>query len=51
MIGNLKVKIRGAKEEPVRRIRTEMNENPKKTSFYQPNKGKLPLQEHKKMNN
>lgn len=37
MIGNLKLKVRAqVKEEPApnRRIKTEMNENSKKISFY-----------------
>lgn len=51
MIGNLKVKVRTNKEEVPRRIRTETNENQKKISFYQPQKTRLPLQEHKKCNN
>lgn len=51
MIGNLKVKVRSKGEEPARRIRTEANENPKRISFYNQPKTKLPLGENKKLNN
>ena len=43
MIGNLKVKVRGGREEPGRRIRTETNENPKKISFYNQTRLRQPL--------
>ena len=51
MIGNLKVKVRSGREEPARRIKTEANENPKKISFYNQNRLRQPLAEHKKGNN
>lgn len=52
MIGNLKLKVRPSKEEavPSRRIKTEINENAKKISFYM-NKTKAPLAENKKIVN
>ena len=43
MIGNLKVKVRSAKDEPSRRIKTETNENPKKISFYNQGRVRQPL--------
>jgi serine/threonine protein kinase len=52
MIGNLKLKVRGAAKEeaPSRRIKTEMNENGKKISVYI-NKPRAPLAENKKIFN
>jgi hypothetical protein len=52
MIGNLKLKVRGGREEPLpnRRIKTETNENSKKISCYL-NKSKVPLAENKKNTN
>jgi hypothetical protein len=41
MLGNLKLKVRQTKEDP-RRIKTEVNENPKKISIFA-NKPKVPL--------